>query len=89
MGFGGSTAAMITSLKNNSRRKKREAFDGWTSSDKESQGIKTEPVSQETLAKIRKKMRKQNRVNTIKGVIIISISIAITAWLFFRLTYRM
>jgi len=49
MGFGGATAAMITSLKNNNRRNKREAFDGWTSSSKTSQGIKIEPVSEETL----------------------------------------
>ena len=59
MGFGGATAAMITSLKNNNRRHKREAFDGWKPSDKKSCGIKIEPVSEEVLEQIRHKLRKQ------------------------------
>ena len=59
MGGFGSAQGMITSLKNNSRRTKREAFDGWTSSDKESKGIKSEPVSEEVLKEIRSKMKRQ------------------------------
>ncbi|WP_271782799.1 hypothetical protein [Aquimarina algiphila] len=46
MGGFGSAQGMITAIKNNNRRKKREAYDGWTESDKESQGIKVEPVSE-------------------------------------------
>jgi len=61
MGFGGSTAAMITSLKNNNRRVKREAFDGWKPSDKESQGIKVEPVSEEVLQEIRDLLKRQRQ----------------------------
>ncbi|WP_109301537.1 hypothetical protein [Aquimarina sp. AU474] len=55
-------AAMITSIKFNDRRNKRDAFDGWTPSDKESQGIKVEPVSEETLQKIRVKLKRQRFV---------------------------
>jgi len=83
MGFGGATAAMITSLKNNSRRNKREAFDGWTSSDKESQGIKVEPVSEEVLEEIRTKIQKQNRLTTIKIIAFFAIGIIMIAWLLF------
>ncbi len=62
MGFGGSTAAMITSLKNNNRRNKREAFEGWTGFDKESQGIKIEPISEELLQEIRDTLQRQRQV---------------------------
>ncbi len=48
MGFGG-VSGMIISLKNNNRRHKHKAFDGWTSSDKTSKGIKVTPVSKELL----------------------------------------
>ncbi|WP_298314211.1 hypothetical protein [uncultured Aquimarina sp.] len=82
MGFGGAQG-MITSLKNNSRRNKREAFDGWTSSDKESNGIKIEPVSEEILTEIRNKIQKQNRITTIKIIAVIAIGIITTAWLLF------
>ncbi len=82
MGFGGAQG-MITSLKNNNRRNKREAFDGWTSSDKESNGIKIEPVSEEILIEIRNKIQKQNRITTIQIIVIISIGIVTTAWLLF------
>jgi len=61
MGFGGATAAMIASLKNNNRRSKREAFDGWTSSDKKSKGIEIEEVSEEVLEEIRNKLKKQRQ----------------------------
>ncbi len=71
MGFGGAAAAMITSLKNNNRRNKREAFDGWTASDKESQGIKIEPVSEDALAKIREKLKRQRKTAFYKNLIAI------------------
>lgn len=83
MGFGGAQG-MITSLKNNSRRNKREAFDGWTGSDEESQGIKVEAVSEEVLEAIRTKIQKQNQITTIRIIVVIVISILITsAWLLF------
>ncbi|MBQ0736293.1 hypothetical protein [Aquimarina celericrescens] len=75
MGFGGATAAMITSLKNNSRRNKREAFDGWTTSDKESQGIKVAPVSEDSLAKIREKLKRQRKVVFHKNLIALGLMI--------------
>ena len=80
MGFGGAQG-MITSLKNNSRRNKREAFDGWTASDQESQGIKIEAVSEEDIEKIRKKIQKQNRVITMKTIVAITIGILMAVWL--------
>ncbi len=69
MGFGGATAAMITSLKNNSRRNKREVFDGWTTSDKESQGVKIEPISEDALTKIRDKLKRQRKTVFHKNLI--------------------
>ena len=78
MGFGGSTAAMLASLKNNNRRSKREAFDGWTTSNGESQGIKKEPVSEEVLQQIRNRARKQQQKENIKNGIILTMSIIAT-----------
>lgn len=60
VGGGGAIAATLTSLKNNSRRSQRKAYDGWRESDKESQGIKIEPVSEEVLQEIRIKLK--NRI---------------------------
>ncbi len=77
MGFGGATAAMIASLKNNSRRNKREAFDGWTTSDKESQGVKIELVSEDALAKIREKLKKQRRTIFYKNLIALGLMIIV------------
>ncbi|WP_378181627.1 hypothetical protein [Aquimarina sp. SS2-1] len=76
MGFGG-TQGMITSLKNNSRIDKREAFDGWTHSDKKSKGITVEPVSEKVLKDIRNKIQLQNRTTTIKTLLVIGIGIVI------------
>lgn len=70
MGGYGSAQGMITAIKNNNRRKTREAFDGWTNSDKESQGIKTEIVSEKLLSEIRTKMKKQQKKAQIKNLIV-------------------
>ncbi|WP_299219473.1 hypothetical protein [uncultured Aquimarina sp.] len=51
----------LSNLLKNSRRQERKAYDGWTESDEESQGIKVEPVSEETLKEIRDKLRKQRQ----------------------------
>ena len=61
MGFGGAAAAMATSLKNNNRRKERGHFEGLGSSDKQSQGIPSKPISEEALAEIRKKVKVEQR----------------------------
>ena len=69
MGFGGATAAMATILKNNNRRTKREAFDGFTSNIKESEGIPVKPISEEALENVRKKIKAENRLLKIKRVV--------------------
>ncbi|TSE09728.1 hypothetical protein [Aquimarina algiphila] len=86
MGGFGSAQGMITAIKNNNRRKKREAYDGWTESDKESQGIKVEPVSEKTLSEIRKKMKKQQQVTFIKNFIIAIIGL-IAFFFFIQLVF--
>ncbi|MDY8136766.1 hypothetical protein [Aquimarina sp. 2201CG5-10] len=78
-----SIAAMVASIKFNDRRSKREAFSHLGgNTDTKSQGIKIEPISEEALTKIRKKIKKQNRANTIKNIVIALVSVAITTWLF-------
>lgn len=63
MGFGGAALAMITSLKNNSRRNKREAFEGMaTGTDLESQGVPIEPITEEALQEIQKKLKQQQQL---------------------------
>ncbi len=84
MGGFGSAQGMITSLKNNSRRNKREAYDGWTTSDKESQGVKVVPVSEKALEEIRNKIQRQNQKTTIKSRILIIVSIIITIWITYK-----
>ncbi|MHA7055938.1 hypothetical protein ACWGOQ_0001865 [Aquimarina sp. M1] len=55
-----SIAAMITSIKFNDRRNKREAFSAISgTTDTKSQGVQIEPVSEETLQEIRDKLKKQ------------------------------
>ncbi|MFD2564034.1 hypothetical protein [Aquimarina rubra] len=57
-----SIAAMVASIKFNDRRNKRDAFshiNGVT--DSKSEGIKIEPVSEETLQEIRDKLKKQRK----------------------------
>ncbi|WP_299256055.1 hypothetical protein [uncultured Aquimarina sp.] len=79
-----SIAAMVASIKFNDRRNKRDAFshiNGTT--DAKSQGIKVEPVSEETLQEIRTKIQKQNRLTTIKIIAVFSIAIIATIWLLF------
>ena len=62
MGFGGATAAMIASLKNNSRRSQREGYEGWSTDDIKSGAIKAEPISEGQLQAIRNKLKKQQQV---------------------------
>lgn len=70
MGGFGSAQGMITSLKNNSRKAKREAFSHLSGkSDQESQGIESVPVSDEALEAIRTKLKKQRKNLFIKRVV--------------------
>ena len=78
MGGEGAMMQAIHSLRNNSRRSKREAFDGWSPSDKESQGIKIEPVSDQVLQEIRDKLKRQNHITNIKSIIAIVVSVILT-----------
>ncbi|WP_299219475.1 hypothetical protein [uncultured Aquimarina sp.] len=67
-----SIAAMVASIKFNDRRNKRDAFSTITgTTDTKSQGIKIEPVSEETLQEIRDKLNKQ-RVKLFKKRFIVS-----------------
>lgn len=68
-------AAMIASIKFNDRRNKRESFGHISGkSNKESQGIKIETVSDQVLQEIRDKLKRQNRILRIKTIIAIAIS---------------
>ena len=59
MSLGGGSGHNLSNLLRNSRRQVREAYDGWRESDKESQGIKVEAVSEEVLEEIRNKLKRQ------------------------------
>ncbi|WP_025741066.1 hypothetical protein [Aquimarina pacifica] len=70
MGGEGAMMQAIHSLRNNSRRNKREAFSHLSGeSDSESQGIKVEPVSEEVLKEIRNKLKKQRKTDKIINTI--------------------
>ncbi|RZS98913.1 hypothetical protein [Aquimarina brevivitae] len=69
MSAGGGSGHNLSNLLRNSRRQKREAYDGWRASDKESQGIKKEPVSDELLQEIRHKLRKQRSTLFLKRLV--------------------
>jgi len=85
MGFGGATAAMIASLKNNNRRKERSRFNGLGKSDKESKGLIKKKVSKEALREIRTKIKTENRIVTIKVIVLTTISIIVVFTLTFFL----
>ncbi|SHI83310.1 hypothetical protein [Aquimarina spongiae] len=80
-------AAMITSIKFNDRRTKREAFKGWSSANTESQGIKKEPVSEEVLQQIRDRAKRQQKKANIRNSIILVVSIIATV-IFIKLLFN-
>jgi len=80
MGGEGSMMQAIVSLRNNSRRSKREAFEGWTSSDMEIRGIKIEPISEETLQEIRDTLRIQRKKAVRKNIIALVLGIIIATF---------
>lgn len=67
---------MIASIRFNDRRNNRDAFSHINgNTDTQSQGIKVEPVSEETLQKIREKLKRQRRTIFIKQLIVFSVLI--------------
>lgn len=77
MGFGGAAAAMATILKNNNRRGKREAFDGFSNSHKENAKLSKKPISKEALAEVRNKLKTEQRSLLFKRVIVFCIVTAV------------
>ena len=76
MGFGGATAAMIASLKNNNRRTKREPFSHLDrGSDVKTDGVKVESVSDEVLEEIRVKIKRQKAIERKQFFIFLCIAI--------------
>jgi len=76
MGFGG-VSGMITSLKNNNRRRKHVAFDGWNVSEKNSKGIPTKEISEKTRQEIRDKLKKQRKVIFQKNLTAVLLTVAL------------
>jgi len=73
-----SIAAMIASIKFNDRRNKRDAFSHINgNTDTQSRGIKVEPVSEETLQKIREKLKRQRQVLYRKQVVVFGMIIVL------------
>lgn len=82
-------SGMNISMKNNNRRTKREAFSNISGeSDKESQGIEIETVSEEALAEIRNKLQKQRKLTRRKNIVAICITILILFLLVWFLVYQ-
>ncbi|MBW1294720.1 hypothetical protein [Aquimarina litoralis] len=79
MGGEGSMMQAIVSLKNNRRqRNKRDVFSHINgNTDTQSQGIKVEPVSEETLQEIREKLKQQRQVLFRKRLVVFGIIIAL------------
>lgn len=78
MGFGGSVSAMISSLKNNKRERKSafEKMKNHASSSIQSDSLVFKnKASKEDLAKIRRKIRLENR----KGLLLNSVGLTIIA----------
>ncbi|WP_457617385.1 hypothetical protein [Lutibacter sp.] len=74
MSFGGSVSAMISSIKNNTRAKRKTYFDRKTSSfrkrDKKNV-LDEKKTTPEQLANIREKLAKENRKKSIKTALFI------------------
>ncbi len=85
MGFGGSVQAMITSLKNNDRRrKKRKPFDkdkvgGYGESSKPEYDFPE--ATPEVLSEIRERLRKERKTRMIKIIIVTVALVIAVVWL--------
>lgn len=79
MGFGGSTLAMITSLKNNNRRRKKKPFEnikayiGYGNNVFNKKHPNYKKATEEQLKVIREKVQKENRKLLIKRICLVII----------------
>ena len=75
MSFGGSVSAMLSSLKNNSRKKRKTIFDkdGHTNSGRHLNNLINKKATPEQLAEIKQKLDKQNKKARKKNLIILTI----------------
>ena len=82
MGFGGSVAAMISSLKSNARSrkttydKKDKTFDRY-GHEKKNRAIKTKSATPEQLEKVRTRLKKENRIQTRIAIAIVVVSVLV------------
>lgn len=85
MGFGGSVQAMITSLKNNDRRrKKHKPFDknkvgGYGESSKPEYDFPE--ATPEILSEIRERLIKERKVRVVKIIVVTVVLVAALVWL--------
>ena len=93
MGFGGAVSAMVTSLKNNSRTKRKTFFEGndvgLKNRELEMKTLLDKKATPEQLVKIRNEIIVRNRKEKIKSIILISIIslLIISAFLLFNSIY--
>jgi hypothetical protein len=94
MSFGGSVSAMISSIKNNTRSKRKTYFDRDNSNSRKGLNSKRNKLldkkaSPELLAKIKSEMIEESRRTKIKNriIIILSILVTILIFLFIQIKY--
>ncbi len=91
MSFGGSVSAMIATMKNNARSKRKSYFDRDNSLSKnkktERNALLDKKASPELLAEIRKRMKSENKkIRTINtAIIIVTLTFVISALLLFNI----
>ena len=87
MSFGGSVSAMITSLKNNARPKKKILFDkkdtNWKNVNSDLKKISEKKASRKQLKQIRNKLIAENNRDNYKKIIILIVSAFISGWFFY------
>lgn len=79
MGFGGSVSAMIASIKNNSRAKRKTVFDRKYNYKKKQVNDKllSKKATSKQLEEIRKKIAQQKKKERYKNLVVITLSLAI------------
>ncbi|MEN8121335.1 MAG: hypothetical protein ABFS35_13365 [Bacteroidota bacterium] len=91
MSFGGSVSAMITSLKNNSRQKKKLLFDkkdtNWKKVPVKLKKFREKKATQKQLRKIRTKLLAENSRDTYKKVVALGLALLIVSWLIYWFFY--
>ena len=74
MSFGGSVSAMISSLKNNSRAKRKSYFDNKNnkySNENEKKSVAYKKATPEQIAEIKNKLMKENKKERLKNIIFV------------------